>query len=81
MANQKQVAMLKEQGVDVWNQWIEGDDTLDADLTRADLSGLNSGRANLLNSDNSTVPLSEARTPKVAYTGVEEAAIPSRCAE
>jgi uncharacterized protein YjbI with pentapeptide repeats len=63
MANDEDVALLK-QGVAAWNAWREANPNILPDLSEADLSGANLGKADLSTADLSMADLSGADLSK-----------------
>lgn len=51
MADEAQVKLLKEEGVETWNKWRKANPEIRPDLRRARLSGANLRRANLSEAD------------------------------
>ncbi len=51
MADEEQLRILREKGVEAWNRWREEHPDVRADLFGADLSGADLGEANLHEAD------------------------------
>jgi len=68
MANDEHVAMLKK-GVDAWNEWRRKNQTLNPDLSNADLGGAQLGRAYLVGANLSEANLHGARLNRANLHG------------
>lgn len=74
MANQEQLDLLLNQGVDAWNAWRQANpsitpDLSEANLTHADLHGANLSSANLSSSNLTNSNLSDAYLPNANLIG------------
>ena len=66
MANDEHVARLIKQGVNDWNAWRQEDESIEIDLSKADLFQANLAGANL-----SLADLTGANLTEVIFTGAQ----------
>jgi uncharacterized protein YjbI with pentapeptide repeats len=69
MANQEQLSLLKEQGVEVWNEWRRQAAEIQIDLREVHLSGADLRAADLREADLSGARLSEANLSRANFRG------------